>query len=143
MKCDRTQTSRLWPYHDTTLTFDGREALRSHMLRFIQGVNGVRKIAVTEKQIVQWFRCTRPDFVRSVLWELVMRRFVRQEGRAYRITGEYTVAFFYANGSLLDRTGYATKEEAETELRSSARVLEAGEWVVLEQFSREIDRRDA
>lgn len=143
MKCDRTATSRLWPYHDTSLTFDGRVALRSHMLRFIQGIKGVRKNPVTEREIVQWFRCTRPDFVRSVLWDLVMRRYVRQEGRAYRITGEYTVAFFYANGSLLDRTGYATKGEAEAELRSSAHVLESGEWVVLEQFSKEIDRRDA
>jgi hypothetical protein len=143
MKCDRTATSRLWPYHETNLTFDGREALRSHMLRFIQGIKGVRKIAVTEREIVQWFRCTRPDFVREVLWELVMRRFVKQEGRAYRITGEYTVAFFYPNGSLLDRTGYPTRDEAEAELRSSATVLEAGEYALLEQFSREIDRRDA
>jgi len=64
MRASRTHGSRLIMFHSPDLTFDGASALRKQIVDFVRGIRGERKNAVTEKQIVQWFRGTNAAFVR-------------------------------------------------------------------------------
>jgi hypothetical protein len=63
MRVSRTPDERLIPYHDSGLKFDGRKALQNRIVAFVRGVRGERKNAVTQAQIIRWFKSTCPKFV--------------------------------------------------------------------------------
>jgi hypothetical protein len=69
MKAARTPTPRLVMYHDDALKFDGAVALRKLIAQFVYGIKGERKNPVSEKQIVQWFKATKPEFVKRQITE--------------------------------------------------------------------------
>jgi hypothetical protein len=71
MRASRTDDSRKLMFHSEDLRFDGRKALRGHIVRFVRGIRGERENPVTERQIVQWFQGTDAAFVRSVLADMV------------------------------------------------------------------------
>ena len=62
-----THDTRRICFHADNLKFDGAKALQSWIVRFVKGIRGERKVPVSEKQIVDWFRATDPAFVREQL----------------------------------------------------------------------------
>lgn len=70
MYASRTQTCRLIDY-SAPLKFDGIAALRKQIVAYVRGVRGDRHRAVSEAQIVTWFRGTPAEFVKARLLETV------------------------------------------------------------------------
>ena len=69
MRASKTPICRLINY-SAPLKFDGAEALRKQIVKFVGGVRGPRQNPVTEKQIVLWFRSTPADFVKARITEV-------------------------------------------------------------------------
>ena len=69
MRASKTPTCRLIDF-SAPLKFDGEAALRRHIVDYVRGVRGERQKAVTEAQIIAWFRGTPPGFVRARLAEV-------------------------------------------------------------------------
>ena len=68
MYASRTPTIRLIDL-SAPLKFDGAAACRKGIVEFVRGVRGERQHAVTEKQILAWFKSTPAEFVRAQLLE--------------------------------------------------------------------------
>ena len=71
MRCERTHFARKIAYDSPSLVFDGREALKMWVVRFVGGIKAPRQEPVTGKQIADWFAGTKRAYVDGVLTELV------------------------------------------------------------------------
>lgn len=76
MRARRTPAIRLIDL-SAPLKFDGAAACRKGIVDFVRGVRGERQYAVTEKQILAWFKSTPAEFVRARLLDVVTSGEVR------------------------------------------------------------------
>lgn len=70
MHASKTPMCRLVDY-SARLKFDGIVALRKQIVSYVGGVRGTRKGALSEDDIVAWFRSTPAEFVRLRIAEEV------------------------------------------------------------------------
>lgn len=93
MRAAHRQTDNAAIDFSAPLKFDGAAALRKRIASYVQGVRGTRQNAVTERQILRWFRGTPEAFVKARLSEVCASGQVRccaaSLGSARRHDGAY------------------------------------------------------
>lgn len=77
MMASRTDISRLIDYGAPNIKGDGAAMLRRQIQQFCVGIRGPRQNPVSEKQIVEWFRSTNPEFVREQITQACAEELIR------------------------------------------------------------------
>lgn len=87
--------SRKIAYHAVS-GYDGRAALKREIVRFVRGIRGARECAVTQEQIVAWFRATDAACVRRCILDLVVDDVITIQRSSLRSPMPHNTRYTYA-----------------------------------------------